>query len=43
MEYFDLVDRDSLQTVNDWKDSEHIVGCIAAYAGDVRLVDNISY
>jgi pantoate--beta-alanine ligase len=43
VEYFDLVDRDSLQTVNDWKDSEHIVGCIAAYAGNVRLIDNISY
>ncbi|GHT43193.1 pantothenate synthetase [Bacteroidia bacterium] len=43
VEYFDLVDRDSLQTVKDWKDSEHIVGCIAAYAGDVRLIDNISY
>ncbi|GHV20811.1 pantothenate synthetase [Clostridia bacterium] len=43
VEYFDLVDRDSLQTINDWKDSEHIVGCIAAYAGNVRLIDNISY
>ncbi|GHS98173.1 pantothenate synthetase [Bacteroidia bacterium] len=43
VEYFDLVDRDSLQTVKDWTDSEHIVGCIAAYAGNVRLIDNISY
>jgi pantoate--beta-alanine ligase len=43
VEYFDLVDRDSLQPVDEWKDSEHIVGCIAVFAGNVRLIDNISY
>jgi pantoate--beta-alanine ligase len=43
VEYFDLVDGHSLQPVNDWRDSEYIVGCIAVYAGDVRLIDNIQY
>ncbi|MDR2805658.1 MAG: pantoate--beta-alanine ligase [Dysgonamonadaceae bacterium] len=42
-EYFELVDGNSLQTVNDWNDSNFIVGCIAVYAGDVRLIDNITY
>jgi pantoate--beta-alanine ligase len=43
VEYFDLVDGDSLQPVNDWNNSEHVVGCIAVYAGEVRLIDNVGY
>jgi pantoate--beta-alanine ligase len=43
VEYFELVDRDTLQAVSSWKDSEHIVGCIAVYAGEIRLIDNIAY
>jgi pantoate--beta-alanine ligase len=42
-EYFELVDGDSLQTMNDWAASKFIVGCIAVYAGEVRLIDNITY
>ena len=41
VEYFDLVDRDSLQSIRDWKDSAQVVGCIAVYAGKVRLIDNV--
>jgi pantoate--beta-alanine ligase len=40
-EYFEVVDGDSLQAVNNWVDSDFIVGCIAVYAGAVRLIDNI--
>ena len=43
VEYFDLVDSETLQSVQDWSDSEHIIGCIAVFAGEVRLIDNVSY
>lgn len=43
VEYFDIVDGYTLQSVSDWSDSEYIVGCIAVYCGEVRLIDNIIY
>jgi pantoate--beta-alanine ligase len=42
-EYFEVVDGYTLQPVNDWHSSSYIVGCIAVYAGEVRLIDNITY
>ncbi len=43
VEYFNIVDGNTLQSVSDWNDSAYIVGCIAVFCGDVRLIDNISY
>lgn len=43
LEYFEIVDGNSLQTVCDWKDSSYIVGCITVFCGEVRLIDNIKY
>lgn len=43
LEYFEIVDGKSLQTIEDWSDSDYIVGCITVYCGDVRLIDNIKY
>lgn len=43
VEYFDIVDGNSLQPVSDWSDSCYIVGCIAVFCGEVRLIDNITY
>lgn len=43
MEYFEIVDGDSLQPVKTWDSSDYIVGCIAVYCGSVRLIDNIVY
>ena len=43
VEYFSIVDGDSLQPVDDWSDSTYIVGCITVYCGNVRLIDNITY
>lgn len=43
VEYFDIVDATSLQSIYDWKDSSNPVGCIAVFCGEVRLIDNISY
>jgi len=43
LEYFEIVDGNSLQTVCDWKDSSYIVGCITVFCEEVRLIDNIKY
>ena len=40
-EYFDIVDRNTLQTAVQYKENT-LQGCIAAYAGTIRLIDNIS-
>lgn len=43
VEYFEIFHGDSLQPVSSWDDSENIVGAIAVYCADVRLIDNIRY
>ena len=43
VEYFEIIDADTLQPVSDWSQSESIVGCIAVFCGNVRLIDNVSY
>lgn len=43
LEYFEIVDGNTLQPVNAWDESNYIVGCITVYCGDVRLIDNIKY
>jgi pantoate--beta-alanine ligase len=40
-EYFDLVDGVSLLPVKNWNDSDFVVACVAAFAGEVRLIDNL--
>ena len=43
VEYFEIVDGNTLQSITDWNDSSYIVGCIAVFCGEVRLIDNIRY
>ena len=43
LEYFEIVDGDTLQPVAAWGDADFIVGCITVFCGDVRLIDNIKY
>lgn len=43
VEYFSLVDSETLQPVSNWGDSKSIIGCIAVQAGNVRLIDNTFY
>lgn len=43
VEYFSLSDSTTLQPVNDWNDSNSIVGCIAVRAGKIRLIDNVYF
>jgi pantoate--beta-alanine ligase len=40
-EYFDIVDGVSLLPVGQWTGSDFIVACTAAFAGEVRLIDNL--
>jgi len=40
-EYFDIVDGVSLLPVKGWDGSDFIVACVAAFAGEVRLIDNL--
>ncbi|GAB5416611.1 MAG: pantoate--beta-alanine ligase [Crocinitomicaceae bacterium] len=39
LEYIEFVDATTFEDVQEWTSNTH--GCIAAYAGDVRLLDNI--
>lgn len=45
VEYFDIVNADTLQRISDWDDAQRVQGCITVFCGQrpVRLIDNISY
>lgn len=43
VEYFEIVDGNSLQAVGSWEEGSYVVGCIAVFAGEVRLIDNVIY
>ena len=43
LEYFELVDGNTLQSIASWDDTAYAVGCITVYCGEVRLIDNIKY
>jgi pantoate--beta-alanine ligase len=43
LEYFEIVDGNSLQKVSDWNDTAYVVGCITVFSGKIRLIDNVKY
>lgn len=43
LEYYAIVDGNTLQAIRNWGDTDFAVGCIAAFCGNVRLIDNIKY
>ena len=45
VEYFSIVDGNTLQDVSSWNDSPYVVGCITVYCGHtpIRLIDHIKY
>ena len=43
LEYFEIVDGETLLPVEEWDEAQYIVGCITVYLGKVRLIDNIVY
>lgn len=43
VEYFEIVDGNTMEPVKKWSDTTYPVGCITVYCGEVRLIDNIKY
>ena len=45
VEYFDIVDGNTLLPVTTWEASPYVVGCITVYCGKtpIRLIDHIKY
>lgn len=45
VQYYEIVDGETLASVESWDDSDYIVGCITVFCGaiPVRLIDNIKY
>ncbi|PKP39436.1 MAG: pantoate--beta-alanine ligase [Bacteroidetes bacterium HGW-Bacteroidetes-15] len=43
VEYFEIANAETLESVSDWNDANDLVGCIAVQVGDVRLIDNILF
>lgn len=41
LEYFEIVDMYSLEPLKRWAESKNVIACIAAWVGNVRLIDNI--
>ena len=43
VEYFEIVDGNTLISIRKWEEAPCAVGCIAVYCGETRLIDNITY
>lgn len=43
VEYFEIVDGNTLESISNWSDTTYPVGCITVYCGEVRLIDNVKY
>lgn len=43
VEYFEIVDANTMQPIANWADAARAAGCITVYCGDVRLIDNIQF
>ncbi|QIA09805.1 pantoate--beta-alanine ligase [Draconibacterium halophilum] len=43
VEYFEIVDDEQLQPVNNWNENSTYFGCVAAFCGKIRLIDNIVF
>lgn len=45
VEYYSIVDEDTLADIEDWSGSDSVVGCITVYCGKtpIRLIDHIRY
>ncbi|HFC00465.1 MAG TPA: pantoate--beta-alanine ligase, partial [Phaeodactylibacter sp.] len=43
LEYFEIVDGVTLQPIDDFDQTNFVVTCVAAWVGDVRLIDNMVF
>lgn len=43
VEYYEIVDGYTLESIQNWSDTTYPIGCITVYCGEVRLIDNMKY
>lgn len=43
VEYYEIIDAETMVPIDDWSEARWTVGCITVYCDDVRLIDNITY
>jgi len=43
LEYFEITDEETLLSIEHFSEAYNIRGFVVAYAGDVRLIDNIQF
>lgn len=43
VEYYEIVDGKTLESIREWSDTTEPVGCLTIFCGKVRLIDNIKY
>ncbi|MGB4205256.1 MAG: pantoate--beta-alanine ligase [Bacteroidales bacterium] len=41
VEYFSIVDAETMLPVKKWHEGQQVVACVAAFIGEVRLIDNM--
>jgi pantoate--beta-alanine ligase len=43
LEYFELSDAHHLEAISAWIPGQEVIACIAVFAGEIRLIDNIRF
>jgi len=43
LEYFEIADPENLKPLKNYTPGQKSLGCIAVYAGDIRLIDNMIF
>jgi pantoate--beta-alanine ligase len=43
VEYFEIVDSEQLQPIENWNNNNTKIACVAAFCGKIRLIDNIVF
>ena len=43
VEYFEIVDDEQLQPIENWNNNKTKIACVAAFCGKIRLIDNIVF
>ena len=41
LEYFEISNPTTLQATTNWSECDRHIACIAVFAGEIRLIDNI--
>ena len=42
-EYFEIADAQTLLPIENWDEADNIIGLIAVYDGEIRLIDNVDF